>query len=163
MEGVLEEYAGHTLADDRKDVFFYQADDGHYIPRALLLDLEPGVVKNRLKKVCGRSWTCGTASAGSSCPPTCSYEHRVAPLLPSSDERSASRTHRPPPTHPPTTTTQASYRNLFNPENIFNAADGAGNNWAKGYKSAEDHYEEVPSPSNDRALEATAYHRQECR
>ena len=46
------------------------------------------------------------------------------------------------PTHPPTTT-QASYRNLFNPENIFNAADGAGNNWAKGYKSAEDHYEEV--------------------
>ena len=55
MEGVLEEYAGHTLADDRKDVFFYQADDGHYIPRALLLDLEPGVVKNRLKKVRGRS------------------------------------------------------------------------------------------------------------
>ena len=55
VEGVLEEYAGHTLADDRKDVFFYQADDGHYIPRALLLDLEPGVVKNRLKKVCGRS------------------------------------------------------------------------------------------------------------
>jgi tubulin gamma len=26
---------------DRKDVFFYQADDDHYIPRALLLDLEP--------------------------------------------------------------------------------------------------------------------------
>lgn len=26
---------------DRKDVFFYQADDERYIPRALLLDLEP--------------------------------------------------------------------------------------------------------------------------
>jgi hypothetical protein len=26
---------------DRKDVFFYQADDEHYIPRAILLDLEP--------------------------------------------------------------------------------------------------------------------------
>lgn len=26
---------------DRKDVFFYQADDEHYIPRSLLLDLEP--------------------------------------------------------------------------------------------------------------------------
>ena len=26
---------------DRKDVFFYQADDEHYIPRAVLLDLEP--------------------------------------------------------------------------------------------------------------------------
>lgn len=30
--------------DDRKDVFFYQADDDHYIPRALLLDLEPRVI-----------------------------------------------------------------------------------------------------------------------
>eukprot|EP00920_Eleutheroschizon_duboscqi_P023529 GHVT01058643.1.p1 GENE.GHVT01058643.1~~GHVT01058643.1.p1 ORF type:complete len:399 (+),score=87.49 GHVT01058643.1:503-1699(+) len=30
--------------DDRKDVFFYQADDEHYIPRALLFDLEPRVV-----------------------------------------------------------------------------------------------------------------------
>lgn len=30
--------------DDRKDVFFYQADDDHYVPRALLLDLEPRVI-----------------------------------------------------------------------------------------------------------------------
>jgi len=30
--------------DDRKDVFFYQADDEHFIPRALLIDLEPRVV-----------------------------------------------------------------------------------------------------------------------
>jgi len=30
--------------DDRKDVFFYQADDEHYIPRALMIDLEPRVV-----------------------------------------------------------------------------------------------------------------------
>ncbi|KIY94414.1 Tubulin gamma chain [Monoraphidium neglectum] len=29
---------------DRKDVFFYQADDEHYIPRSLLLDLEPRVI-----------------------------------------------------------------------------------------------------------------------
>jgi len=29
---------------DRKDVFFYQADDNRYIPRALLLDLEPRVI-----------------------------------------------------------------------------------------------------------------------
>ncbi len=27
-----------------QDVFFYQADDDHYIPRALLLDLEPRVI-----------------------------------------------------------------------------------------------------------------------
>jgi len=40
--GLLEDYA--MQGDDRKDVFFYQADDEHYIPRALLLDLEPRVV-----------------------------------------------------------------------------------------------------------------------
>jgi len=41
-EGILEEYA--TEGTDRKDVFFYQADDEHYIPRAVLLDLEPRVI-----------------------------------------------------------------------------------------------------------------------
>eukprot|EP00618_Florenciella_parvula_P006894 CAMPEP_0119491762 /NCGR_PEP_ID=MMETSP1344-20130328/16525_1 /TAXON_ID=236787 /ORGANISM="Florenciella parvula, Strain CCMP2471" /LENGTH=483 /DNA_ID=CAMNT_0007527033 /DNA_START=135 /DNA_END=1586 /DNA_ORIENTATION=+ len=40
--GILEDYA--TQGDDRKDVFFYQADDDKYIPRSLLLDLEPRVV-----------------------------------------------------------------------------------------------------------------------
>ncbi|KAL7428112.1 hypothetical protein ACHAXH_003253 [Discostella pseudostelligera] len=35
---------GHGFIDDRKDVFFYQSDDEHYIPRALLIDLEPRVV-----------------------------------------------------------------------------------------------------------------------
>lgn len=29
---------------DDKNVFFYQADDDHYVPRAVLLDTEPGVV-----------------------------------------------------------------------------------------------------------------------
>jgi hypothetical protein len=42
-DGILEPYAAANDAGDRKDVFFYQADDEHYIPRALLLDLEPGV------------------------------------------------------------------------------------------------------------------------
>ena len=31
--------------EDRKDIFFYQSDDQHYIPRALLIDLEPGVIQ----------------------------------------------------------------------------------------------------------------------
>ena len=31
----------HAQGGDRKDVFFYQADDERFIPRALLLDLEP--------------------------------------------------------------------------------------------------------------------------
>ncbi|RDD40405.1 Tubulin gamma-1 chain [Trichoplax sp. H2] len=41
-EGMLEDFA--TEGTDRKDVFFYQADDEHYIPRAVLLDLEPRVI-----------------------------------------------------------------------------------------------------------------------
>lgn len=43
-EGMLEDYA--TQGGDRKDVFFYQADDDHYTPRALLLDLEPRVINS---------------------------------------------------------------------------------------------------------------------
>ncbi|XP_049536002.1 tubulin gamma-1 chain-like [Anopheles darlingi] len=40
--GMLQDFAADGL--DRKDVFFYQADDDHYIPRAVLLDLEPRVI-----------------------------------------------------------------------------------------------------------------------
>ena len=40
--GILEDFA--TAGGDRKDVFFYQADDAQYIPRALLIDLEPRVL-----------------------------------------------------------------------------------------------------------------------
>eukprot|EP00958_Prasinococcus_capsulatus_P003109 scaffold276_cov548-Prasinococcus_capsulatus_cf.AAC.2 len=43
-DGTLEEFATH--GGDRKDVFFYQADDEHYVPRALLLDLEPRVINS---------------------------------------------------------------------------------------------------------------------
>lgn len=45
-EGILEEWA--TEGGDRKDVFFYQADDEHYIPRAILVDLEPRVINGIL-------------------------------------------------------------------------------------------------------------------
>nr|CAD7257506.1 unnamed protein product [Timema shepardi] len=41
-DGILEDFA--MDGTDRKDVFFYQADDEHYIPRAVLLDLEPRVI-----------------------------------------------------------------------------------------------------------------------
>ncbi|KAE9460201.1 hypothetical protein C3L33_07895, partial [Rhododendron williamsianum] len=41
-DGILEDFA--TQGGDRKDVFFYQADDQHYVPRALLIDLEPRVI-----------------------------------------------------------------------------------------------------------------------
>ncbi|KAK3718479.1 gamma-tubulin [Vermiconidia calcicola] len=42
QDGNLEDYA--TEGGDRKDVFFYQSDDTRYIPRAILLDLEPRVI-----------------------------------------------------------------------------------------------------------------------
>jgi len=42
-DGILEDFA--MQGDDRKDVFFYQADDEHYIPRALLVDLEPKAIE----------------------------------------------------------------------------------------------------------------------
>ncbi len=79
-----------TTIDDRKDVFFYQSDDEQYIPRALLIDLEPRVV-NKLR---------GASSK---------------------------------------------YKDLFNPENCFVAADGggAGNNWASGFRQGEQHHETV--------------------
>jgi len=43
-EGIVQENA--MYGDDRKDVFFYQADDDHYIPRAVLVDLEPRVIRS---------------------------------------------------------------------------------------------------------------------
>lgn len=49
-EGILEEWA--TEGGDRKDVFFYQADDEHYIPRAILIDLEPRVRCAFLRYTC---------------------------------------------------------------------------------------------------------------
>lgn len=54
-QGTLEPFAvsaaegsgcGASVVHDRKDVFFYQADDDHYIPRAILLDLEPRVINS---------------------------------------------------------------------------------------------------------------------
>lgn len=41
-DGILQDVA--VNANDRKDVFFYQADDERYIPRACLIDLEPRVI-----------------------------------------------------------------------------------------------------------------------
>lgn len=43
-DGTLKDPPAETTIDDRKDVFFYQSDDDRYIPRALLVDLEPRVV-----------------------------------------------------------------------------------------------------------------------
>jgi len=45
-DGFLEDYAVEMQdqVNDRKDVFFYQADDAQYVPRSILVDLEPRVI-----------------------------------------------------------------------------------------------------------------------
>uniref|UniRef100_A0A8C9HKF1 Tubulin gamma chain n=1 Tax=Piliocolobus tephrosceles TaxID=591936 RepID=A0A8C9HKF1_9PRIM len=43
-EGIIKN--NNFLNEDRKDIFFYQADDEHFIPRALLFDLEPRVINS---------------------------------------------------------------------------------------------------------------------
>lgn len=45
-DGTLEDFAVGVEAGDRKDVFFYQADDDHYVPRAILIDMEPRVISS---------------------------------------------------------------------------------------------------------------------
>ncbi|KAJ2156634.1 gamma-tubulin [Coemansia sp. RSA 552] len=51
-DGTLEDFA--TPGTDRKDVFFYQADDDHYIPRSILVDLEPRVINNIMGSTYGQ-------------------------------------------------------------------------------------------------------------
>jgi len=43
-DGILQDYCVDGI--DRKDVFFYQADDEHYIPRSVMVDLEPRVINS---------------------------------------------------------------------------------------------------------------------
>lgn len=38
---------------------------------------------------------------------------------------------------------KSEFQNLYNPENYFHDLDGAGNNWAKGHRFAEEREEEL--------------------
>lgn len=51
QNGILEPWA--TDGGDRKDVFFYQADDELYVPRSILVDLEPRVTRSYSSKFGG--------------------------------------------------------------------------------------------------------------
>jgi tubulin gamma len=48
-DGILEDQGGvvHDIMD-RKDVFFYEADNEQYVPRSILIDLEPRVINGIL-------------------------------------------------------------------------------------------------------------------
>jgi hypothetical protein len=81
-DGVLEDYATQG-AGDRKDVFFYQADDEHYVPRALLLDLEPRVINSIQARPCAcvrRFLARARAAAG--CRRSAAHSHSRARLSP---------------------------------------------------------------------------------
>ncbi|OAF65066.1 Gamma-tubulin, partial [Intoshia linei] len=51
-DGTLKEYDADV--NDRKDVFFYRDDDDHYVPRAVLIDLEPRVINGILTSSHGK-------------------------------------------------------------------------------------------------------------
>jgi len=112
-------------ADDRKDVFFYQSDDDRYIPRALLIDLEPRVV-NKLAANASSSATtaAGTGNNATTTAGSKSPRHGGG----ASSNRYSQYSH-----------------SFFNPENIFVAQEGggAGNNWASGYRQGSEHAEQV--------------------
>ena len=116
-DGILEEFA--TDGGDRKDVFFYQADDEHYIPRALLFDLEPRVINGSatIPPPQTQPATCPCAECGRV------FSHSEASCRIQSGD----------------------FKNLYNPENFWMSPDGggAGNNWASGYQQANDKEEEL--------------------
>lgn len=45
---------GRTEVNDRRDKFFYQSDDNHYTPRAVMIDLEPRVISGIMQSPSGR-------------------------------------------------------------------------------------------------------------
>ncbi|KAK2704095.1 hypothetical protein QYM36_017596 [Artemia franciscana] len=164
-EGILEDFA--TDGVDRKDVFFYQADDEHYIPRAVLLDLEPRVINNIL---------CSPYSKEHSIPRLAKpgkmdlllrelnrYKWDLVGLfethLPLTGEETISGTSllfsgRTDGTHrqgvgfilsPTTKKALISFTPLYNRENVYLSKDGggAGNNWAAGYSHGDRLFEEI--------------------
>lgn len=116
--GTLEEFATDGGLD-RKDVFFYQADDDHYIPRSVLLDLEPRVIHSIMSSP-------------------------YAKVRKFSKKNRLFRTIIPISTDN-TNLFLFDFSQLYNPENIYLSKDGggAGNNWASGFSQGEKLQEEV--------------------
>ena len=123
-DGMLEDFASNG-GGDRRDVFFYQADDEHFIPRSLQLDLEPRVINAILSSPyrnlynpenfyvssegggAGNNWASRSqrpAAAPAASPGTCQRTMQQAPqsaaTLTTSFPRPHARTTRPDPTRP---------------------------------------------------------------
>jgi tubulin gamma len=124
-----------TTPNDRKDVFFYQSDyHDKYIPRALLIDLEPRVVhKLAAGNTLSSSQAIAAASVSTSTHAMTSNNHNSTTTSGGGGSSSSSHHHR------------HHQQRLFNPENIFVSPDGsgAGNNWASGYRQGVEHSETI--------------------
>lgn len=115
--GTLEEFATDGGLD-RKDVFFYQADDDHYIPRSVLLDLEPRVIHSIMSSPYAKV-------------------RQFSKKIDYSEQKYQFR--------PTILIFLLDFSQLYNPENIYLSKDGggAGNNWASGFSQGEKLQEEV--------------------
>ncbi|KFH45225.1 Tubulin gamma chain-like protein [Hapsidospora chrysogenum ATCC 11550] len=107
QDGNLEQFA--TEGGDRKDVFYYQSDDTRYIPRAILIDLEP-----RVRFTAPSPPPTGGGSGGWM-------------LIGGWRAQVINGIQTGP------------YKNIYNPENFYVSKDGRGaaNNWGDGYQSGE--------------------------
>ena len=136
-DGILDAHDAVLAAGDRKDVFFYQADDERYIPRACLVDLEPRWGNTV------RGWGCCAASQGPCQPAHAACTTTACPRPPAAPPHNTA--HRPSGCSVINGIQNSEIRNLFNPENIFLSAHGggAGNNWASGYHQGESMQEDI--------------------
>lgn len=103
-------------AGDCKDVFFYQADDERYTPRAMLLDLEPRcwwtsppVVGCYAPIECYTAWQGGLHHGGAD---VCNVAERRAVHVPCRRVINGIQS--------------GEMRHLFNPENVFLSDHGGG-------------------------------------
>lgn len=98
-------------------MFYYQSDDTRYIPRAILVDLEP-----RVWKIHGERLFCSLVWAQRE-----RERERTINMLISGDAQVLNGIQTGP------------YKNIYNPENFYVGKNGMGaaNNWGDGYQSGE--------------------------
>ena len=52
-----------TLSEERINVYFNEATGGRYVPRAVLMDLEPGLMGEKIRWIRMTSYICSVKSS----------------------------------------------------------------------------------------------------